>query len=207
MVQRRLYTYLAISFMAVILGFQNCGPGGFQASPVDKNGNFVAASSVTPPTQITSKVLSECQIISPDILQSRIKNILGIASGDVPILADNGNTTGSMRIASALQTLGQGNPTDGTVDDYSCSTPKYKIMIQVFIDACSIAMTDATVAGRLFPNGPSDFNALYTSLVGRVPTADEIAILVELQGAVTAAQAKAAACGAVASSLASLIVI
>ena len=205
MIRRRLFTYIAISFTAIILGFQNCGPGGFKANPVDGKGNFVAASSTT--TVVTSKVLSDCQIVSPDILQSRLKNILGIAAGDVPVLADNGNTTNVMRIASNLTTLGKGDPSTGMADDYSCTTPKFKTMIQVFVDACAIALNDSSVAARLFPNGTGDLNALFTSLLGRGPTADEIAIIVELQGAVSPAQVKAATCGAVASSLASLIVI
>jgi len=148
---------------------------------------------------------ASCRFIGVDIMQARLQNIFNIASGDVPVLDDYGNPTGQMRIASNLGTLGQAQ--NGLPADYSCSTPKLKVAVAVMVDACHIAVNDRVAETWLFPNGGADYSALYQSLIGRPPTADEISIIQSATSSMAGLQAEEAACAIVASSLEALIAI
>ena len=190
--------------LCLIMTYQNCGQNGFSS---------LSSSASQPVTSLNTggvagpQALEACQIVSPSIMQSRIKNLLGIAAGDVPVLDDNGNPTSMNRMASELSTLGVGNPSAGIADDFSCSTPKFKDQIEIMVDACTIGLKTAAVQSRLFPNGANDYTALYMAFVGRAPTSDESAVLANLTNGMGTSSAEPAACAAVASSLQALISI
>ena len=76
----------------------------------------------------------------------------------------------------------------------------FKVWILASSSACGLMMqADPT---RLFPNGVSDYTWMYNSLLGRNPTADEVATLDELQASFADDEHKgAAACSVVLGSL------
>lgn len=182
----------------LILAFQNCSSKGFVVHP---NGTL---SEGNPGFQsLQSK--TTCQFVGADVLKERLVRVLGIPSGDVPVLDEGGRATGATRIKEGWETLGKGDLRNGRPDDLECGTTKFKVSTEIMIDACVVALEEPAVKAKLFPAGFSDFGPLYMSLVGRVPTQFEAQVLEALSKRVGSAQAEAALCGAVASSFESLI--
>lgn len=142
----------------------------------------------------------DCQFVSVETLSSIIKNQIGLPAGDVTIKGDT-----KMSLVEYAAKLGKGNMASGVADENSCGALKYKLATQVMIDACTEGLnTDATFVKRLFPNGTDDYAKLYTTLLGRLPTAEENAELDRLRGSVSSQVFPAAACAAVAASVESL---
>jgi hypothetical protein len=187
-----------VAVLAVVL--QGCAPQGFENANSEK-------TSVADGDYRVSQSKVECQFVGPDVLKSRIINLLEIPVGDVPVLNDLRQPTATMRLSSNLEALGKGDVSKGKLDDLSCSTTKYKVSTEIMVDACVQAMQNPAVKSKLFPSGLSSFDSLYQALVGRLPTAYESQVLSELVGQVSGSRAEAAACGAVAVSLESLIKI
>jgi hypothetical protein len=187
-----------VAVLATVL--QGCAPQGFEAGNSEK-------SSMSDGDYRVSQSKVECQFVGPDVLRNRIINVLEIPVGDVPVLSALGQPTATMRLASSLEALGKGDVSRGKLDDFSCSTTKYKVSTEIMVDACVRAMPNPTVRAKLFPSGLSSFDSLYQALVGRLPTDFESQVLSELVGQVSGSRAEAAACGAVAVSLESLIKI
>jgi hypothetical protein len=190
--------------LCLVMVYQNCSQTGFSA--LTSNGQS-ALNSISGTG--TAQALEQCQTVSPSVMQSRIKNLLGLPAGDVPVLDVNGNPVvpAMYRMASEMSALGVGDPAIGLPNDFSCSTPKFKDQIEIMIDACSLGLQAPAVQTTLFPNGASDYTALYQAFIGRAPTSDESAILQTLTSGMAASAAEPAACAAVASSLQSLISI
>ena len=192
--------------LCLIMVYQNCSQTGFSVLSSSGQSALDSISGTgTPPSQ----ALEECQTVSPSIMQSRIKNLLGIPAGDVPVLDSNGVPVvpATFRMASEMSALGVGDPANGISNDFSCSTPKFKDQIEIMIDACSLGLKTPAVQTTLFPNGASDYTALYQAFIGRAPTSDESAVLQSLTSGMEASAAEPAACAAVAASLQSLISI
>lgn len=186
--------------MFLMTSYQNCA-GDFKFQNQSEN---VQLQSVQEPTYDGLSKVS-CQFVGPNLLQDRLKNILGIAAGDVPVLSDTGTATTTMRIQSALDILGQGNINQGRPDDFTCATTKFKSAMQVMVDACTAGVQNPTIKSKLFPSGLSNFDTLYLNLVGRLPTDAEVGALMDLLTKVSNANAEAAVCSAVAVSFESLI--
>jgi hypothetical protein len=179
-----------------IFVFQNCTSG---FDPADGQGRVEANSVML--------AQANCKFVGPDVLSGRLTNLLKITSGDVPVLDDSGNPTGTMRIASNLATLGKGDPVNGVPDDYTCTAPKFKAAVEIMVDACSIGLVNAGTQTFLFPNGPRNFVRIYYAFVGRPPTDQEAALLASATGSMSTLEAEAAACSIVSASLESLISI
>jgi hypothetical protein len=157
-----------------------------------------ANSKETPAELDRAKV--NCQFVSVDTLKSIIKNQIGLPSGDVPIVGSS-----TMSLVEYGTKLGKGDLANGVADDASCGALKYKLAMQVMVDACTEALNqDNTFTARLFPNGTSDYEKLFQTFLGRSPSAEESAALDQLNGRVSGSVFPAAACGAVAASLESL---
>lgn len=189
--------YTSVLFV-IVAGFQNCAPAFHH---LEQQGKSIQGS-----LQVSEKM--GCKFVGPGVLQDRIINKLGIAAGDFPTLTSSGAENKSvMRLDSNLGALGKGNPVQGTFDDFSCGTVKFKAAMEVMVDACALALSNTGQRQKIFPRGPRDFDELYTRFIGRVPTKEEYQDLLELIDAVPFEKQEAAACAAVASSLESLIVI
>lgn len=182
-----------ILFISSLLLFQNCADTRTteSSSSVGSNGALVNTSKI------------ECRFVGPDVLSDRIRSTLGIAAGDVPSLDTNGNPTGTMRLQSQLETLGQGDVASGRLEDASCGTTKFKAAIEIMTDACGRALQNPSVRAQLFPSGFNDLKPLYRALVGRIPTLYETATLAEIPQDLP--NREAVACAAVATSFESLI--
>lgn len=192
---------------AMGVGVLLCGLIGCSAS------EFRAAQSSTGSSSLSSEMdlsgqnslKSDCQFIGVDAIASRLTMIFGISRGDVPILNDNGSASSMFRLASAASDLGAPNAATGKFLDLSCGMSKYKTSIEIFTDACSYAMDNPVIKLQLFPNGPMDSDHVYMSVIGRLPTSFEIAVLQELASVFPNGKKEAAVCAAVASSLESLL--
>lgn len=184
-------TVLMASFL------QGCGQQAFQTKTAGSE------SSASTATFDSSKI--ECKFVGPSILESRLKSALGISAGDISALDDNGNATNEMRIAKNREVLGAGNSATGKADDFTCATTKFKVSVEVMVDACAVGLADTKVKSDLFPSGLSNFDALYKAFVGRVPTSYESQVIKEAIAGVPSGKAEAAACAVVATSLESLI--
>jgi hypothetical protein len=195
-------------FALIVVGFfQNCG-GKFTVAELTRSVEFSSIENNTtqvpePVTPASSKLT--CQFIGPYILSDRLKITFHILKGDVPVLNPNGTVSTRMRIVESLVALGKGNVNEGRLDDWSCGTTKFKAAVEVMIDACAISLGDMQVSEKLFPSGVSGFDSLYHHLLGRLPTDFESDVLRELMSKMPVDKAKAAACGAVATSFESLI--
>mgnify|MGYP001125191021 CR=1 FL=1 len=182
-------------------GFQNCGPG-FEALQVAESLTSVASSFPV----ITEK--RGCKFVGPDVLADRIKNKLGIAGGDFPVLNLSGQEDPNvLRLTSNLDALGKGNIAKGTFDDFSCGAVRFKAAMEVMIDACALALKDRNVQNRLFPRGPRDFEEVYRAFIGRSPTDMEHEVLLDLVNSAPVEKREIMACGVVASSFEALITI
>jgi hypothetical protein len=84
---------------------------------------------------------------------------------------------------------------------------KYKVSMEVFIDACSVGMASEKGQSTLFPNGVENYDLIYLALVGRVPTDYERDVLTELTSKLPMEKRAMGVCAAVAGSLESLIQI
>src|SRR5437879_5946428 len=110
--RRTLGTGVIVSLLGVLYVFEGCTESNFKA--VDP---LLSTASNSP----IVRAQEQCRFIGPDLLKYRLSAILRIPGGDVPVLNDNGQPTGDMRIASSQETLGKGDPSQGILDDYTCS--------------------------------------------------------------------------------------
>lgn len=153
-----------------------------------------------------------CQFISVETLRSILKDQLGIEAGDIPILNKDGSV---MRDASCAADgddscgyiekfetpLGLGNISGGDFDDRGCSTVKFKLVAEIFINACAIGMENEDVREEIFPLGLNNFDEVYMTFIGRKPFAHESDILKDLVKNMEYQTGVIAACATVASSL------
>ncbi len=185
-----------VTMTTILVAYQNCAETNFNT---DRKPNSVGGTITT-----TSQKM-ECKFVGPDVLKSRLVNILEIPSGDVSVLNDQGGDTAQQRIQTNLAALGKGSMAAGTFDSYSCGVVRFKAAMEVMVDACAVGMAKQSVRTKLFPNGTNDFDAVYRAFTGRLPTAGEKEDLATLVRALPVAKQEAGACGAVASSLEALI--
>lgn len=192
----RLYSYIAIAITALL--FQNCSDVAFDSKQHMSRG---PASLLDVSTKI------DCQFIGATSLRYRLKDLLGINSGDISILADNGTPTSQMRIEKSKADLGEADPSQGLLQNLSCGMSKYKISAEIFIDACAVGMDSPKSLNHLFPNGLGDYDLIYLAFVGRAPTSYERNILLELASKLPVEKRATGVCAAIAGSLESLIQI
>jgi hypothetical protein len=192
-----LYTLTGMFFVAVL--FQNCGGIAFEAQ--DSASRGIASLDLGSSTKL------DCQFIGTQSMHQRLATLLGINSGDISILADDGTQTSEMRIEKSKTDLGDADPAQGLLQNLSCGMTKYKISAEVFIDACTVGMNSPSQKQLLFPQGETNFDLLYMALIGRSPTDYERGVLMELSATLPPEKRAMGVCAAVASSLESLIKI
>ena len=188
---------LIIISAVLITGFQNC-EYGLETQSTGSLGNSNSSLFNGPSAK------SECQFIGADALSLRLQALFDIPEGDVPVLDKSGRSTNKYRIHSSLADLGVEDTSKGLINNLSCGMTKFKVSTEVFVDACSIGLQRKSTRDRLFPDGPSDYNAIYLSFIGRSPTSFEVQTLDDLQDQLPENSRAIGVCAAVASSLESL---
>jgi len=151
-----------------------------------------------------SSAKSECQFIGAEAISLRLQALFDIPEGDVPLLDKSRTPTSQYRIHSSLADLGVEDASKGLINNLSCGMTKFKVSTEVFVDACSIGLQKKSTRDRLFPDGPSDYNSIYLSFIGRSPTSFEIQTLDDLSEQLPEESRAIGICAAVASSLESL---
>lgn len=207
---------LSIATLSVALLFQNCGnPAAFQAIDTDRGEPNLTENVDTQtggqPLQYATK---ECEFLDVESLSSILRNQFGIAAGDLPMRDPNGNVLRSQTCGTNPSQVedcyylrdnaagfGKGDMSRGIPDDYSCSTPKYKLVAELFVHACDQAARNPSVVAGLFPQGINNFDNIYSLLVGRRPYSRENETLQTLVNSVSSGVAELAVCAVVASSL------
>jgi hypothetical protein len=90
-------------------------------------------------------------------------------------------------------------------EDLACSPTKFKPLLEIFLNGCYLGLQNTAVQQNLFPNGVSDYDAIYLTFIGRLPTSSEESILDDLVASLDSADKQmAGVCSAVASSLESV---
>ena len=194
---RRFSVVSAVGFL--LIAFQNCG-GNFSA---DNQGT----NSLDQMSQVGSNSNAakfDCQYIGVQTLKARLSSALGIAKQDVPILNDNGSASNRGRIETNKASLGEADPSTGKYADYSCEMTKFKLSTEIMIDACKQALANADVKAQLFPEGSENFDQLYLTFLGRLPSISEIEVLSGLSAAMPEGNKEAAVCAATATSFEAL---
>ncbi len=196
---RNIFRFVSITIFnsSLLVSFQNCG-GKFSA---DHQGtNSIDQMSVTG----SQSAKFDCQFVGVETLRARLSATLGIQSQDVPILNDNGTPSNRGRIETNKASLGEADPKIGKYADYSCEMTKFKLSTEIMVDACKQAMSNTDIKAKLFPKGSEDYDQLFLTFLGRLPSTGEIEVLSGLTDTVADDNKEAAACAATAMSFEAL---
>lgn len=210
----RIQGVIAVLSILMLASFQNCFQLASQTSQVANQSQNLGSlgGNVT---------MTNCQFLGTDSMRS----ILGsLGSLDMSINAPKG---GDLKIVNAAMqpqnighiarssaSLGEADPANGTPEDNTCKTMKFKVATELFIDGCQagLAANRDQFMARVFPKGFSDrdlqashIEPLFQRYIGRNPDAQELSELRGLASTVSAAVAPAAVCGAVLSSFEALV--
>ncbi len=147
-------------------------------------------------------------LVSPQAIIDSMTNANGLA------LSTNNESVVDIR--NRRIDLGDADPANRVARNPKPSAGKFKIILENYINACSDSVGfNATPSAdqlssrtRLFSGGgtinESSFDTLYLTFLGRLPSGDERAVLMELAATVSADSAFASACAAVTASLEAL---
>lgn len=195
--------------LLLLVAYNNCS-GNMQTESTVLN-----SKEGTQPTYQTQLALKECQFIDVVSMSNILKNQLGISYGDVPIYEDENdilqsddcrninpetNDPNCYYLTTYAATLGVADLTNNIKTNNKCTSTKYKLATEIFLNACLESVDKPEISQKLFPNGLDNFDSLYLTFVGRKPFSREVEVLDELVKTVEPNVAKASACAVVASS-------
>lgn len=134
---------------------------------------------------------TEYMLVSPTTIESILVNVLLVPTTDASV----------QKLRSNKLALGAGDPALGIPADGAFSPLKGKIISEIYIDGCSLGLSNPTVKNRLFPKGTRDYEALFLTFTGRSPELEEIETLNTLNDSISDQASPAATCAAVLSSI------
>ena len=186
--------------------FQNCSP--MESAGID--GLELSSDRTLASTEGTQTALKECRFIGAQAMSSVLRDVLGIESGDVPMLNSEGAPLRSQNCKTFNhQNEGRDcqylNEFSSELNTQSCDASVFRISAQVFTNACKESLDRPENRTRLFPRGIASVDTIYLNLTGREVRNDEAQILQELASEFEVESEKmAAVCAAIGSSLSSI---
>ncbi len=195
----------SIMYLVLMLSIQNCSQQGkFQTEETSSN----SSSSVLDENVRLSQ--KDCRFIGGTAIATVLTDILGIASGDIAMLNEEGSPLKSNNCKS-FNHVNSGrdcfylNEYSNELSTQVCNASTFRLVSQIYINACTESLNDESNKTRLFPNGSQDTSTIHTAFTGRVPRSDESQILKDLTTQFESEQEKmTAVCAAIGSSLASI---
>lgn len=200
---------ILLSFVTMLLLFQNCFQLSSQTSDVNAQGSQTGVTK------------NNCQFISTTTMRSILARLGALdqtispsSGGDLRLVNEQLQPQNEGHIARSAASLGEASPDLDLPEDVSCRTMKFKIAGELMIDACQagLAANRSLFMANLFPRGFDERNLqffhleiFYQSYLGRSPDPFEVSELKVLAANVSSAIAPAAVCGAALSSMESLI--
>jgi len=200
---KKIYCLTLLSFVVASLAFQNCS---------DMSANFGGSDNsstgrISPDVQVAKL---SCHFIGRDAVSSILENVLGLVSGDVAMRNDAGTPLRSTNCKSFNQ-MATGRDCFYLAEYASelatplCNASTFRLVSQIYVNACKESVSVQSNASRLFPRGSRDFSQIHLSLTGRDIRSDEVSILQELAATFTSDEEKmSAVCAAIGSSLAAI---
>ncbi|MBX9769112.1 MAG: hypothetical protein K2X47_17685 [Bdellovibrionales bacterium] len=197
---------------AMVLLFQNCFQLSQQTTTASENSSLSSLQEITK---------TNCAFVSTTTLRSILaslgsldQSINAAHGGDLRMVNAQLQPQNEGHLMRSAASLGEADPETDTPEDRSCKTMKFKIASELLIDACQAGLSanrDQFMAS-LFPKGFNDrdlqathVDPLFQRYLGRSADVAEVAELRGLASVVSSAIAPAAVCGAVLSSVESLI--
>lgn len=190
-----------LRFFLIGLGvlLMGCGGNSFRSLSSSSNSSFQSYSKA-------------CQLVDGNIVKDVVTNILGFKGGQVPMVDVSGKLINSASCKTYSAISGEGEVSCYYLDVYeqeltdpSCDSASFKILSEIFINACSFGLQDSTIKNKLFPGGFGNFDALFINLTGRKPDKSEIELLNSISSS-DSNKKLVMACAAVATSLSALTV-
>ncbi len=201
---KKIYSLTLLSFVVVTLGFQNCSDLGANFGGTSENSSNNGLSSDAQVAKLS------CHFIGREAVSSILENVLGLESGDVAMMNDAGEPLRSTNCKS-FNPMNTGRECFYLAEYASeletplCNASTFRLVSQIYINACKESLSVESNARRLFPQGSGNFSQIHLSLTGRDIKSDETSILQDLAATFTSDEEKmSAVCAAIGSSLAAI---
>lgn len=208
MFTKKTKAWILLSGLPVLMSFQNCANENAELMmEADVNHDM---SSLAEENAAEAASLRSCRFIGGRAIASTLQNHLGLAGGDIEMVNANGQPFRSLGRCKAFAESTNEMATEcrylaeyaGELNTTSCNASVFRIVSQVYINACVKGLQDESVSSRLFPGGSSQVDSIYQTFVGRLPRADESQILSDLASQFeTETEKRSAICAAVGGSL------
>ncbi|MBX9768915.1 MAG: hypothetical protein K2X47_16700 [Bdellovibrionales bacterium] len=209
----KIQALLVVLSFAMTASFQNCFQLASQTNQVASQSESIGS--------LSGVTMTNCQFLGTDSMRSVLGSLGALdmsintpKGGDLKIVNAALQPQNIGHIGRSSASLGEADPVNGTAEDNTCKTMKFKIATELFIDGCQagLAANKDRFMASVFPKGFSDrdlqashIEPIFQKYIGRNPDAQELAELRGLASTVSAVVAPAAVCGAVLSSFEALV--